>query len=458
MIDLIIVLLYIFLLVLVSIYFRSKSNKFSDYIKIGKKFSSSKMIFVVAIFTTSVGGGTTFGLPEKIYQGKLYYPIALIIVIFADLFIAKYLIKRLKSFSFETIGDILFKHYGKIGKFIGGISTILISIGYMTVQMSVATYIFEFFFKIGHISSMIISYGMIIFFNLIGGVRSIFANHVLQFIAVIIAIPIIFFLGIKYIGSSHIISYIQSDHIKLSLDRNLILTIFTFTIMTFHPSLIQRVAVSKDIDTEINPIYIKSAIYAILIILISFNGIFAIILEKDIVAWQALPYMINKIIPTGFKGFVIIGLLASVISTADSELNISSISLIKDIFINLFKISNNNLMFILSRLFTFIFAAVGIITSLYFDNIIDLVIFSAGFWAPIILVSSIFALYNISVNMFFFVSSSIGGLLSFLIWQVVFFNEYKINSIIIGFSVSLLIFISGLIYKQIRRPRDIFNQ
>jgi Na+/proline symporter len=328
----------------------------------------------------------------------------------------------------------------------------------MTVQMSVATYIFEFFFKIGHISSMIISYGMIIFFNLIGGVRSIFANHVLQFIAVIIAIPIIFFLGIKYIGSSHIISYIQSDHIKLSLDRNLILTIFTFTIMTFHPSLIQRVAVSKDIDTEINPIYIKSAIYAILIILISFNGIFAIILEKDIVAWQALPYMINKIIPTGFKGFVIIGLLASVISTADSELNISSISLIKDIFINLFKISNNNLMFILSRLFTFIFAAVGIITSLYFDNIIDLVIFSAGFWAPIILVSSIFALYNISVNMFFFVSSSIGGLLSFLIWQVVFFNEYKINSIIIGFSVSLLIFISGLIYKQIRRPRDIFNQ
>lgn len=187
---------------------------------------------------------------------------------------------------------------------------------------------------------MIISYGMIIFFNLIGGVRSIFANHVLQFIAVIIAIPIIFFLGIKYIGSSHIISYIQSDHIKLSLDRNLILTIFTFTIMTFHPSLIQRVAVSKDIDTVKNAIYIKSAIYAILIILISFNGIFAIILEKDIVAWQALPYMINKIIPTGFKGFVIIGLLASVISTADSELNISSISLIKDIFINLFKISN----------------------------------------------------------------------------------------------------------------------
>jgi len=237
----------------------------------------------------------------------------------------------------------------------------------------------------------------------------------------------------------------------LAPDSNLLVAIVTFSIMSFHPSLIQRVYVSQDVNTVKNAIYIKSIIYAILIILITCNGIFATILEKDIIAWQALPYMINTIIPEGLRGLVIIGLLASVISTADSELNISSLSLVNDVFINLFKIDNNNLMFILARSFTILFAMMGITISLYFNNIIDLVIFAAGFWAPVILVPAIFALYDVSVDLKFFLSSSILGLLSFLSWQIFCQNQYIINAIIVGFSVSFIIFAFGLVFKYIRK-------
>jgi SSS family solute:Na+ symporter len=456
MIDNYIVIFYLFCLFFITIYFRSKSGSLSDYIKIGNNFASSRIVFVAAIFTTSVGGGTTFGLPEKVYQGKLYYPAALILVIIVDLMIAKYIVPRLKTFDAQTVGDVLLLYYGKVGKFFGGLATILISIGYMTVQMYVCTYIFEFFMQIGHFQSMVLSYGIILLFNLLGGVKSIFANHVLQFFAIIIAIPIIFVLGINYIGTERIISFINSEshNLTIAFDYNLLFTIISFSIMSFHPSLVQRVMLSKDVKTVRNAIYIKSGIYAILLILITFNGIFSKILDQDMVAWQALPFMINTIIPVGLKGLVIIGLIASVISTADSELNIASLSLTNDVFINLFKIDNKSTIFFLARIFTLLFAILGIMTSLYFTNIIDIVIFAAGFWAPVILVPTMFALYGISVSLFFFVLSSCSGLFAFLGWQIFFKPFYDINSVIIGFAVSLIIFLIGIVLSKKRIHHD----
>ena len=445
MIDKLIFILYIATILSIAIYFRSKSKKFSDYTKIGSSFASSKIVFVAAIFTSSVGGGTTFGIPEKVYQGQIYYPIALILVILVDLLIAKYLVARLKSFDAQTIGDVLSIHYGKLGRLVGGISTILVSVGYMAVQMNVSSYILQFFMGFNHLISILGSYGIIILFNLIGGVRSIFANHVLQFIAIIIAIPVIFFLGIKHVGVDNLIGYLESDRMAIEcFDVNLLIAIISFSIMSFHPTLIQRVAVSKDAQTVTSAIYVKSIIYLLLIVLITFNGIFAKMLEGNMVAWQALPYMINSIIPEGLKGLVIVGLMASVISTGDSELNIASLSLIKDIFISLLKIKDNRLMFTLARIFILLFAFLGIVSALYFDNIIDIVIFAAGFWAPVVLVPAIFSLYGIRVSQVYFFLSSIFGLCSFLIWEIFFKAQYNINSIIIGSLASLIIFLLGL--------------
>jgi Na+/proline symporter len=449
MTDQLIIFLYLFTLFIITIYFRSKSKKFSDYTKIGNSFASNRLIFVAAIFTTSVGGGTTFGIPEKVYQGELHYPIALILVIGVDLLIAKYLVPRLKSFEAQSLGDVLNQYYGKMGKFIGGLSTILISIGYMTVQMSVATYIFEFFVKIDHIKSVIISYGIIIIFNLIGGVKSIFANHVLQFLAIIISIPTIFIISIKYIGISKIITYINSSHnFSISLDMNLLIAIISFSLMSFHPSLIQRVAMSKDAKIVTDAIYIKSIIYLFLLILITFNGIFTQILHPNIEPWQALPYMINNIIPDGIRGVVIIGLLASVLSTADSELNIASLSLINDILLNLVKLKDNKIIFLISRILIPLLGILAIMASIYFENLIDLVIFAAGFWVPVILVPSIFALYRIYTSRIYFLLSSSCGFLAFALWQIFFISQYKINSVIIGFIVNLIIFLYGILIAK----------
>ena len=71
MIDKLIFILYIATILSIAIYFRSKSKKFSDYTKIGSSFASSKIVFVAAIFTSSVGGGTTFGIPEKVYHDNM---------------------------------------------------------------------------------------------------------------------------------------------------------------------------------------------------------------------------------------------------------------------------------------------------------------------------------------------------------------------------------------------------
>lgn len=456
MFDNLIVLAYLIIILIIGVYYRSKSGSFKSFATVKDSTRKNKLMLVTTIFVSSVGGGTSFGLSEKAFTGNIAYTYGLLLTIPIDLLVAYFLLPRLiKHYGAESVGDIIGKYYGELGRLLTGIAAIIVSIGFVAAQISVSGRIFQYILKVNYIEGVILSYGIVIIYTTIGGLRSIMFTNFLQFFAMIISIPIIAIVGINLIGIDNFISHGPLEKLFFTADNNLfadtVSTTLGFAVMGLYPNFIQRALINNNPHETTRAIYIKSAIYAPFLILITLNGLIAYHLYPSEPSELALPFLIDKIIPIGLKGLVVVGLLAAVMSTADSDLNVSSISLVKDLFSPIFKEKNQQKLLLVARITNILIGSGAIIIALKFKSVVDLVIFIAGFWGPMILVPLIFALFDITVSLKIMVLCYFCGPLSSLLWEAYFTHLLPLKGVFVGTMVSLFIFLSALFSSFLKK-------
>lgn len=445
MIDITVIALYLLVTLYVGIHNRNKCGSLEGYNKLGKDLNHNIFILTATIFASSVGGGTTFGITQKAYDQNLAFTYGLILTIPIDILIGKYLTPRLSKYSgVMSIGGIISQHYGKTPVIITGIAAALISIGYLSAQISVSGIIFSFILDIDYKYAVIISYFIVILYTSIGGFRSVVINNSIQFVAMILAIPVLTIFGIGYIGLDQFILSVPESKYNIFASHGLLLdTIFaalSFSVMGFYPSFIQRVLAGRNADDISNAIYIKSGIYVFFLICLSLNGLIAHQLIPGIDPLSSLTSLIDLIIPIGIKGFILVGLLASVMSTADSDLNIAAISIVNDVLEPLNLASKKKLLYI-TKLLSMLIGSSAILLVLNFQSIVDLIIFSAGLWAPVAVVPLIGILFNAKISDKGFCICASSGSIVFLISQFYVGQfDLKISPVFFGTTASLMVF------------------
>ena len=445
MIDVIIVFAYLITLLIVGVLQRSNRGGFKGFSRISGKVQKNKLILVATIFVSSIGGGTTFGIAEKAFAENIAYSYGLFFAIPIDILIAIYIIPRLiKHYGAESIGDIMSVYYGKPGRYISGLSAILVSVGLVAAQISVSGRIFEYILQVNYIWGVILSYGIIVIYTTIGGLRSVLFANQLQFFAILVAIPIISLFGIYQIGLDNFILSVPFEKVSFFHSNDLVTTTIAatlgFTVMNLFPTFIQRALINRNSATTSKAIYIKSVIYALFLIFITLNGLIAFVEYPDIKASIALPYLIDHIIPTGIQGIVVVGLLAAVMSTADSDLNITSITLVKDFLSPIFTVKNQNKMLLLARIINICIGSLAIFIALCFTRVVDLVIFIAGFWGPVVIVPLVFALFDIVTSKKGLICCCSMGVLTFTLWEIFFAHNYSFKGVFIGTMANLIVF------------------
>lgn len=445
MIDILIVGFYLALILLIGIYNRSKSSDFRGYSHIGDDINKNKIILTATIFASAVGGGTTFGITEHAFGGDLSFAYGLLLTIPIDILIAKYLVPKISKYqNVNSIGEIVFQHYGKYAQIITGIAATLISIGYLAVQISVSGRIFSFILGVEYIYAMVISYIIVITYTTIGGFRSVVINNSLQFFAMIIAVPIVSILGIEFIGYKEFFISIPSNKYSLvessELVYNTIYAVLSFSVMGFYPSFIQRILIGTNSSSISKAIYYKSAIYALFIACLSINGLLALQLTPGSPAESCLTSLVDIIIPAGLKGVIVVGLIAAVTSTADSDINISAISVVNDILKPLNIAKSPKKLLLAAKIFAVLIGSSTILLVLKFQNIVDLIIFSAGLWAPVTLVPIIGILLNKIISKNGFYACAFTGAATFLLLENTA-SHTAISSIFFATLASLLCFI-----------------
>ena len=421
------------LVFVVGVYFRSRESSSTKFLTHSSDLQSNRFIMMASIFSTAVGAGTIFGLTSKVADGQIACAFGLILSIAADLLVIAFLIPKIISFrKYSDIGSIVESIYGRIGKMIYGISVILVSLGYLSAQIKVSSHIFGHFTGISNFSGVLLSYMIVILYTAIGGLRSVILTDVVQFCFMIISIPYVAFYCIQTDQSF----IFEQTQILISQDHNILyntlMLAISFALMSINPPYLHRILIS-DKQAQSSS-YIKTIIYLIFICIVVIIGLY---IRHNFSSSdnQNLTLLIDEIIPIGFKGLVFCGILGALMSTADSNLHMASLSFLSDIFPIKASI-------LLTRLFMFLAGIFSIFIALNFHNVIDLVIFMSGCWGAVIFVPLIFLFYKIYISKIGFICTTISGAASF-IYSYIYYPIYFPS--LIGASVNLLVF---LLFKQ----------
>ena len=137
---------------------------------------------------------------------------------------------------------------------------------------------------------------------------------------------------------------------------------------------------------------------------------------------------------------MVVGLLAAVMSTADSDLNRTSVTLVKDFLSPIFSINNQQKLLLLARIINIIIGSLAILIALTFTRVVDLVIFIAGFWGPVVITPLVLALFDIVISKKGMMCACIAGITSFIVWEKYFAAQYSFKGVFIGTMTNLIIF------------------
>jgi SSS family solute:Na+ symporter len=179
-------------------------------------------------------------------------------------------------------------------------------------------------------------------------------------------------------------------------------------------------------------------------------GLVALVMDPTLSPNLALPHVINVAMPVGLKGLAIAGLLAVLMSSADSFLNAATISVIQDVVKPLKQIKYvHQQQLLCSRMTTVCIGILGGIFALSTQSALDILLVAYNFWTPFILVPLVSGIMGFRASSTAFWLGCIGGITATSLW-LLFMGDTDFNGSIAGITVNLIIYIT---VRHIERSR-----
>jgi len=460
-IDLVIVVLYFVITLVVGIFSGRSIKNMRDFSVSSKIFPTS--VLVSTIFATWMGGDDLIGVSERIYSvGLAFFVIALGQSL--SFFFHAYVIapKIIRGFSNKiSIGEIMGDLYGKPGQVMSGIANVLFSIAYIAVQVKAIGCICHLFFGVSHLSGTIIGSFIVIAYSSFGGIRSVVFTDVLQFGILMIGIPLMANVALEKVGGwEYLLFNLPEQHIELTSYQGsfaLFLAYFVYCAFPgFSPMLIQRILMAKDEKQSTQSLVISGMLYVPFYAVITVIALCAVLMFPNIDPNSAFLNVLDSSLPTVAKGIAVSGVLAVIMSTADSFLNVSAVAATRDVIAVLWpdKI-NDGTELMLSRAITVFLGIVSIDVATRFTSMIDFGLYFSNFWTPTVVAPMFLYLFNLKTDIKTYLVSIAVGFMSIVIFRYSVPEDYTIVSQIFGALVTFFtMFILGKYFRTLTHPYD----
>ncbi len=315
-------------------FYRTKNIKLDDktsYILAGRRLTLPG--FIATLVSTWYGGilgvgefSFKYGISNWLVFGVPYYIAALIFAFFLS--------KKIRDSSVLTIPEQLEFYYNRKISVIGAIFILLQSIP--SVYILIFGLLFSYLTGLPYVLSVIIG---IIFSSIYiykGGLKAISHTDSVQFILMYISFFIILITAyIKFGGISFLKNNLPGSHFTFSGGNSMfyILSWYIIALSTLiEPTFYQRVEALEKKKYLIPGILISIFFWIVFDFMTTFSGLYArAIIPNMKNAAFAYPELANQILPPFFKGIFYTGLFATIMSTIDSYLFISTVSIGNDI-------------------------------------------------------------------------------------------------------------------------------
>lgn len=340
--DLILLIFFLVINLLVGIKYSRNIKNFKEYAVGDKKFSTS--VIVATIVATWIGGEYLALLSSEVYDKGLYFIMPLIIgntLMF--MIVGYFLVPRMAEFfGMLTNSEILGHLYGPIVRVISGVANFLLTIGVVGMQFKASSGLLtNVVLGITQEQAVILTCVVVILYSTFGGIKAVTFTDVIQFLTFGAIIPAItFVLWETFDSPKAVVDYIKhSPNFDFNMIFNLenerfwdMMSLFFFYLLPgVDAAIFQRFAMSKNPMQARKAFTIAGFLFCLIFLSISWIGILLSVNHEGITSQNVLTILLDNYGSGHFKIFVTIGIMAMIMSTADSYINAASIAFVHDI-------------------------------------------------------------------------------------------------------------------------------
>lgn len=393
--------LYLLFLLIIGFRSRHSHRDEADFIVGGRQLTLPA--FVATLVTTWYGGilgvgefTYLYGLSNWVVFGLPYY-------LFAILF-GLVLAPKIQQAQLLSIPDQLFLHYGKSSGFVGTLFTF-----FMTLP---APYVLMIGFLIHLITGWSLWICLILgtLFSMVyvlnGGFRAVVRTDKLQFVLMFGGFAVMFgVLLSRYGGLDFLKTHLPPLHLSWHGGHSVqyILVWFFIALWTLiDPGFHQRCYAARTPQTARRGILLSVLFWAIFDLLTTATGLYARALLPDIEPALSYPWLSHRILPPLLSGIFYSGLLATIMSTLDSNFLLSAVTLGHDLLGKFTTQETRRIQF--TRVGLILSALLSIGLALLFPSVIQLWYLIGTLFIPPMLIpvlGSYFPLFRLTPSMAF---------------------------------------------------------
>lgn len=427
-----------------------------DYALGGRNFNTGTLAYTIV--ATYISGGVF-----SVYLSEIYTNGLLAILKFAGEFLAFFLIAyifipRMQRFLGDiSIAQTMGNLYGERVGYITSICGVICALGYVTIQFKLAGLIFNYVFGIKEFWGVIIAGLIITCYSSFGGIKSVTFTDVVQLYTFGVVIHLAVYQIFTTIGDYNIIidTVKNSPNFDLSIFKTPkgIKYIFLFlfaAIPAFNPSFFQRFVMAKSVEQAQKSFFISAFIILLMGVLITWISIILLSKNPNLEFNGVLKYFIFDTMQSQFfKACIFVGIMAMIMSTADSYINSSSVLIVTDL---MKKAKINKLL--VARIVALLLGFFCIFLAMYKGTFLEIIIFAFSFYMPIVTVPFLMAIFGYQTP---YEKAVLGGMfagfVTVLAWH--FFDIKVVDNIIPAMAANALTLIFIHKYHLFRGVRAV---
>ena len=442
-------LIYLALVLTIGLLAGRGIRNLSHFSVAGRSFSS--FVVFATLSASFIGGGFTMGNAEKVFTWGIVNIFALWGFSLKEILVATLVAPRMDTFSQAiSVGDIMESAYGNTAKLVTGCFAVLLCAGIVGAQVGATGYIFELFLGVPRFWGIILGFGIVVLYSTVGGMRAVVFTDLMQFAILAVGIPLTLVLGVLRAGGLDAIqASVPLGHLTLLGNKGAwaFVSLFLTFILgeTLVPPYVQRLLIGRNAGhTARGTLY--SGLFSIPFFAVTGGiGLVALTLNPGLNPNLALPYVIQQVLPVGIKGMVVAGIIAVVMSSADSFLNGAAVALSNDVVPPLRKkpLSDRQAL-MLAKCATLLVGALAIVFALKIKSILDILIYAYHFWAPVIVIPLGAAFFGIRAETRVFLWGCGAGLVAMALWNYLLHAPGGLEGLVVGVFANGVVFIVGL--------------
>jgi Na+/proline symporter len=457
-IDIGILVVFLIVTLVVGLRHGGSIKTLGDYALGGKNFSTSTLVATI-VATWITGSFLTWRIGD-IYSNGLYAVILYMCDIGTLALTGWVLAIRMGPFLQSlSIAEAMGGIYGRPVRVITALFGLLVTMGLVGLQFKTGEKVFSTLLGWDSVYTQILIGCVIILYSASGGVRAVTFTDIFQFLTFGTLIPILALLiwnrNRDFNAVLHMFQVVPDFNIRVFLTSASVekkWSFFTliplYLVPAFSPPIFQRVTMAKDVYQVRQSFLYSALIYFFLFLFIVWIAILIRVENDSLDLSDVFLYVVERYTSVGMAGLLLAGLMAMIMSTADSNLNAAAVIFANDIICpiiasrkppRLKSMQSDGNQLIIARVGSVVIGLLALLLALDSDSYlyVKLVLGAWGYYMPVISVPLLLTILNFRSTTRAILIGMAAGFTVVYLWDS-FFSHTNIDSNLPGMLANLI--------------------